>query len=155
MEQRRVVHVRGMELPHSINNPLVTVPLQRCLAAPNPVGCSPSQCCWWRFVASGQWFQQGRGEAKYRSSSRCVCRTDAAASWEGGSQHHFPPCQAVFLRVMALVIVLTWLVVSELFQKPLRLPKEKHQVLMMIECIISNYMNPGIGYFPFLPSFLI
>lgn len=24
---------------------------------------------------------------------------------------------------------------------------------MMIECIISNYMNSGISYFPFLPSF--
>lgn len=85
--------------------------------------------------------------------SGSACRADAAASWGGGSRHCFSVCKVKFLKVTALVIMLTWTVVSEHFQESLKLPKEKHRVLMMIECIISNYMNPGISYFPFLPSF--
>lgn len=81
------------------------------------------------------------------------CRAAAAASWGGGSRHRFSVCKVKFLKVTALVIVLPQTVVSEHFQKSLRLPKEKHQALRMIVCIISNYMNPGISYFPFLPSF--
>lgn len=82
--------------------------------------------------------------------SGSVC---SAPSWGGGSRHRFSVCKVKFLKVAALVIVLTQTVVAEHFWKSLRLPKEKCRVLMMIECIISNYKNPGIGYFPFLPSF--
>lgn len=45
------------------------------------------------------------------------CRADAAALQGTGSWRHFSVCKVKFLKVTALVVTVTWTVVSEHFRK--------------------------------------